>query len=64
MNLDEESFSKYIMMFKDIFEYMMKNNKLSNTDLIEFFHKISYLSKFSFEKLEDFWNRWKTNARF
>ncbi len=64
MNLDEESFSKYITIFKDIFEYIMKINKLSNTDLIEFFHKISYLSKFSFEKLEDFWNRWKTNTRF
>ena len=32
----------------------MKNNKLSNTDLIEFFHKSSYLSKFQVEKLEDF----------
>lgn len=64
MNLDDESFSKYITIFKDIFEYIMKNNKLSNTDLIEFFHKISYLSKFSFEKLEDFWNRWKTDMAF
>ncbi len=63
MNLDEESFSKYITIFEDIFKYIKKNNKLSNTDLIEFFHKISYLSKFSFEKLEDFWNRWKTNLR-
>ena len=62
--LDEMSFSKYITIFEDIFEYIMENNKLSNTDLIEFFHKISYLSKLSFEGLEDFWNRWKTNMRF
>jgi len=63
MNLDKESFSKYIAIFEDIFEHIMKNNKLPNTDLIEFFHKISYLSKFSFEKLEGFWNSWKTNMR-
>ncbi len=61
MNLDEESFSKYITIFKDIFEYIMKSNKLSNTDLIEFFNKFSHLSKFSFVKLEDFWNKLKAN---
>ena len=38
-----------------------ENNKLSNTDLIEFFHKISYISKFQVEHLEEFWSKWKAN---
>ncbi|MFX1389633.1 MAG: ATPase, T2SS/T4P/T4SS family [Promethearchaeota archaeon] len=60
-DLPEESFMRLIRMYKEIFDFLSNLEKIDNLRLIDFFHKISYYSEGSFEKLKQFWINWKKN---
>ncbi len=59
--LSKEKFLLYIKTFNEIFEFLLKNKKLSNFELVDLFHKISYNSLRSIGKIKQFWNKWKKN---
>lgn len=60
-DLSESKFEGVMELYFDIFETLMKIKKVSNTKLVNLFHKISYYSMNSIKLLEDFWNNWKKN---
>ncbi|MFX1257794.1 MAG: ATPase, T2SS/T4P/T4SS family [Promethearchaeota archaeon] len=60
-NLDKKKFKYIINIYLDIFEFLSKIKKITNMNLVNLFHKISYYSMSSINLLEDFWNRWKKN---
>lgn len=59
--LTRERFLSFIKIFNQIFEFLLLNKKLSNIELVDFFHKISYYSLRTIDQLEHFWNKWKKN---
>ncbi len=60
-DLSKEKFLSFIKVYNDIFDFLLKSDKIENIELIEFFDKVSYYSIISFESLEQFWNIWKKN---
>ena len=58
-DLSLEKFSAIIEIYYDIFKGLSKIDKISNEELISFFHKVSYYSMSSIPILEDFWIKWK-----
>ncbi|MFW9970337.1 MAG: ATPase, T2SS/T4P/T4SS family [Candidatus Odinarchaeota archaeon] len=60
-NLTKELFFLLIELYREIFEFLLKTHKISNTELIEFFDKISYHSTISYDSVKQFWNIWKKN---
>jgi len=60
-DLSKEKFLSFIKIYNDIFNFLLKSDKIENIELIEFFHKVSYYSIISFESLKQFWNIWKKN---
>jgi len=59
--LSKDKFLLLIEIYNEIFELLLKTNKINNTELIEFFHKISYNSLSSIDSLKQFWYFWKKN---
>ncbi len=59
--LTKERFLSFIKIFNQIFEFLLHNKKLRNSELVDFFHKISYYSLRTIDQLEHFWNKWKKN---
>lgn len=59
--LSEKSFSDFLSLYEEIFEFLSKINKISNTELIDLFHEISHLSIISYLDLKQFWEEWKIN---
>ncbi|MFX1241674.1 MAG: ATPase, T2SS/T4P/T4SS family [Promethearchaeota archaeon] len=60
-NLTEEKFLALIKVYNEIFEFLSISEKITNIELINFFHKIAYYSKISLNSLKHFWNLWKKN---
>jgi len=60
-NLSNERFLGFIKIYNEIFEFLLRINKIENLKLIDFFHKISYSSLTSIESLKNFWHDWKKN---
>ena len=60
-DLTKENFLSLIKVYNEIFEFLLKSDKIENIELIEFFHKISYYSAISLDSLKQFWNIWKKN---
>jgi len=60
-DLPEEKFNTFMKIYINIFEFLLKQSRLTNHELIEFFHKISYYSSRSIELLLQYWNMWKKN---
>ncbi|MFW9900290.1 MAG: ATPase, T2SS/T4P/T4SS family, partial [Candidatus Thorarchaeota archaeon] len=58
-NLPKGKFLLLIETFNEIFEYLLKYKKLSNLELVDLFHKISYYSLRSIDQLKHFWSDWK-----
>ena len=58
-NLPIEKFSTLIEIYKDIFEFVLKGNRIDNKELTEFFHKISFYSFKSISLLISYWTEWK-----
>ncbi|MFX1387798.1 MAG: ATPase, T2SS/T4P/T4SS family [Promethearchaeota archaeon] len=59
--LTKENFLSVVEVYNEVFEFLLKTNKINNTELIEFFHKLSYNSLISINSLEKFWIKWKKN---
>ena len=60
-NIPKETFSSLIDLYHEIFEFLLKSDKIETLEIIEFFHKISYYSTISLDILKRFWNFWKKN---
>ncbi len=60
-DLPKANFELIIEIYQEIFDFLFRTNKIKNSELIEFFHRISYYSLDSIESLKLFWNRWKKN---
>ncbi|MFX1596842.1 MAG: ATPase, T2SS/T4P/T4SS family, partial [Promethearchaeota archaeon] len=60
-DLTDENFLRFIEIYKEIFEFHLKIKEIHNHELIDFFHKVSYYSLRSVDKLTQFWNKWKKN---
>ncbi|MFX0038422.1 MAG: ATPase, T2SS/T4P/T4SS family [Promethearchaeota archaeon] len=60
-DITKESFSSLINLYREIFDFLLKSDKMENVKIIEFFHKISYYSTISIDSLKKFWNFWKKN---
>ncbi|MHA1489821.1 MAG: ATPase, T2SS/T4P/T4SS family [Promethearchaeota archaeon] len=58
-NLSEERFRSFISVYKDIFEFLLKVKKIDNLEFVSFFHKISYYSRISLNRLKDFLAKFK-----
>lgn len=54
-----KDFKDYITLYKEIFEFILKFDKLSNQDLLDLFDKINYFSFESYDSLNNYWNEWK-----
>ena len=59
--MSKEKFLSLIEIYNEIFEFLLKIDKINNAALIEFFHKISYNTLSSIDSLKQFWNIWKKN---
>ena len=59
--MSKEKFLSFIEIYNEIFEFLLKIDKINNAALIEFFHKISYNTLSSIDSLKQFWNIWKKN---
>jgi flagellar protein FlaI len=59
--LNRETFLSFMKLFNEIFEFLLKNEKLGNIELVDFFHKISFFSLRSLDQLKQFWDNWKKN---
>ena len=60
-DLPKTKFNLYMKIFIEIFKYLLRTEMLTNKELVNFFHKISYYSLRSIETLTSFWNKWKKN---
>ncbi|MFX1303290.1 MAG: ATPase, T2SS/T4P/T4SS family [Promethearchaeota archaeon] len=60
-NLSSERLLIFIKIYNEIFEFLLRINKIENLKLIDFFHKISYYSLTSIEALNNFWHDYKKN---
>jgi len=60
-DLPKNKFNLYMKIYIEIFEYLLRTDMLTNKELVNFFHKISYYSLRSIETLTSFWNKWKKN---
>jgi flagellar protein FlaI len=60
--LDEETFYRYLNIYKQMFELLKNFNKMLPIDLVEIFHEIGHISRFGLQKLEEFWNAWKNKT--
>lgn len=58
-DLSQEKFNSFMEVYTEIFEYILKKDKLNKNELIDFFHKISYFSFISPKSVKQFWNKWK-----
>lgn len=56
-----EKFNHIISIYKDIFEFLLKIEKINNEKLVDLFHKISFYSTSSIVLLENYWKGWKKN---
>ncbi|MFX0024886.1 MAG: ATPase, T2SS/T4P/T4SS family [Candidatus Hermodarchaeota archaeon] len=57
--LNEKEFYTYIQIYEDIFNFLLRCNKITLEDLVALFDKISYFSFISLQELENFWFSWK-----
>ncbi|MFX1395111.1 MAG: ATPase, T2SS/T4P/T4SS family [Promethearchaeota archaeon] len=60
-DISREKFYYILNIYKNIFEFLSKDKKINNENLVNFFHKISFYSITSINLLENFWNEWKNN---
>jgi len=60
-DLPKNKFDMCMKVYIEIFEYLLITDKLTNKELVKFFHKISYYSLRSIEALTTFWNKWQKN---
>ncbi len=60
-DLSDEKFSRFIEIYKEIFEFHLRIKEMQNNELIDFFHKVSFYSLRSIDLLKEFWIRWKKN---
>ncbi|MFX1377771.1 MAG: ATPase, T2SS/T4P/T4SS family [Promethearchaeota archaeon] len=60
-DLTMDKFLYLIKIYNEIFDFLLKSEKIDNFQLIEFFHRISYYSTISLDALKQFWNTWKKN---
>ncbi|MFO8019343.1 MAG: ATPase, T2SS/T4P/T4SS family [Promethearchaeia archaeon] len=62
-NLPTYLFKKYISLFCEIFSFLKKKERLTNSTLVDLFHKLSFHSAngagHRLNKLQDFWHQWK-----
>jgi type IV secretory pathway ATPase VirB11/archaellum biosynthesis ATPase len=60
-HLTKQYFLSLIKVYNEIFEFLLKLDKIENMKLIEFFHKISYYSAISLDSILHFWSNCKKN---
>ncbi|MEJ2294663.1 MAG: ATPase, T2SS/T4P/T4SS family, partial [Candidatus Lokiarchaeota archaeon] len=58
-NLTVSTFNNTITIYKEIFQFLLKHDKLTNRELIDLFDKINYYSIKSHDALNSFWKNWK-----
>ena len=58
-NLTPNIFSNTITIYKEIFQFLLNHDKLTNRELIDLFDKINYHSFKSHNALNNFWKKWK-----
>jgi type IV secretory pathway ATPase VirB11/archaellum biosynthesis ATPase len=58
-NLSINNFNDFIIIYTEIFQFLMRNDRLTNQELIDLFDKINYFSFESYEKLNDYWQECK-----
>ncbi len=58
-NLSKEKFTSIINIYREIFEFLTEINSIDKYELIDLFHKISYLSFISVDAIHQFWGDWK-----
>ena len=58
-DLNEEKFNSIMEIYVDIFQHLLDAPRIDNHGIVIFFHKISYFSFKSIDKLKQFWKRWK-----
>ncbi len=56
--LDEQTFNEYIEFYEEIFEYLLKSEKINNKALVELFHELFRYSP-DISEARRFWNEWK-----
>jgi len=60
-DLNEVKFNSYMDIYTNIFQYLSTVPRINNRELITLFHKLSYFSFRSIDKLRFFWEKWKNN---
>jgi len=58
-HLSIDYFNNFITIYEDIFQFLLKIDKLTNQELIDLFDKINYFSFKSYENLRVYWQEWK-----
>jgi len=59
--INEDKFKSFIKIFEEIFSFLLKTEKLKNSDLVDLFHQVAFHSLKSHESIREFWNGWKKN---
>jgi len=60
-DLTEDKYLALIKIYSEIFEFLSNSEKIANIELINFFHRIAYYTKISYNSIKQFWNLWKKN---
>ncbi|MCP6718684.1 MAG: Flp pilus assembly complex ATPase component TadA [Patescibacteria group bacterium] len=60
--LDEETFWRFLNIYKRVFEVFTKYDKIPNKVIVDFFHDFSSISKYGLDALEKFWCDWKRDC--
>lgn len=57
-SFDSKKFYRYIQIYEEIFELLLKAPSFTLKELLTFFDKVAFFSLKSIEKLDEFWNSW------
>ena len=58
-DLTEARFNTTIDIYQNIFDFLLNNKKINNSDLVNLFHNISYYSNEPLDSFNKYWNNWK-----
>ncbi|MFX1569020.1 MAG: ATPase, T2SS/T4P/T4SS family [Promethearchaeota archaeon] len=59
-NLNKKIFNDFMILYEEIFSYLLNHEKIQNNKLVDLFHELAHYSIISHLEAQNFWEKWKS----